>query len=279
VAFVLTTDPAEFSNQTAPFLKTNIECNVLATVLLSVGNGRYRDVQAVFGYEVDTQGTVIAAALRTPPFAMITSRLVPETVEAVLEAWLRLDPALPGINGPPETARAVATAWSRRTGGRAPMVRAMAMHSLQQVSDPPRPPAGRLRPGTRGERGMLISWWQAFAREAGGDGGQDAAANVDARLLEQTIYVWDDSGPVSLVAVQPAVAGVVRIGPVYTPPAHRRHGYAAIAVAEVSRRALAAGAHTCLLFTDLDNPTSNKIYFELGYRRFAGWEEYRFSAV
>ena len=28
-----------------------------------------------------------------------------------------------------------------------------------------------------------------------------------------------------------------------------------------------------MLFTDLDNPTSNKIYAEVGYRRTDDWEE------
>ncbi len=279
MAFVLTTDPAEFSDQAGPFLEANLECNVPATVLMSVLSGSYRDVRSVFGYQVDAPGTVTAAAMRTPPSAMLTSRLAPDTVDAVLEAWLRLDPALPGVNGPPETAREVAAVWTRRTGGRAHMARAMAMHSLQQVREPPRPPGGRLRPGTPDERDRLIAWWRAFADEAGGDGAARAEANVDARLLHQSVFIWDDGGPVSLVAAQPAVAGVVRIGPVYTPPEHRRHGYAGGAVAEVSRRALAAGAHTCMLFTDLGNPTSNKIYYELGYRRFAEWEEYRFSAA
>jgi predicted GNAT family acetyltransferase len=91
------------------------------------------------------------------------------------------------------------------------------------------------------------------------------------------VFVWDDEGPVSLVAIQPAVAGVVRVGPVYTPPDRRRHGYTGMAVAEVSRRMFAAGASTCMLFTDLANPTSNKIYAEVGYRPFADWEEHDFK--
>jgi predicted GNAT family acetyltransferase len=70
---------------------------------------------------------------------------------------------------------------------------------------------------------------------------------------------------------------VVRIGPVYTPPELRRRGYAGSAVAAASRRALTAGAHTCMLFTDLANPTSNKIYAEVGYRAIGGWEEYSFT--
>jgi predicted GNAT family acetyltransferase len=44
-------------------------------------------------------------------------------------------------------------------------------------------------------------------------------------------------------------------------------------VAASSRRALAAGAARCMLFTDLANPTSNKIYAEVGYNRVADWEE------
>jgi predicted GNAT family acetyltransferase len=51
---------------------------------------------------------------------------------------------------------------------------------------------------------------------------------------------------------------------VYTPPAERRRGYAAAAVAEVSRRLLDQGARVCL-FTDQANPTSNALYARLGY--------------
>ena len=58
-----------------------------------------------------------------------------------------------------------------------------------------------------------------------------------------------------------------------TPPALRRRGYAGSAVAAASRRALTGGARQCMLYTDLDNPTSNKIYAEVGYRRVGEWEE------
>jgi predicted GNAT family acetyltransferase len=68
----------------------------------------------------------------------------------------------------------------------------------------------------------------------------------------------------------------MRVGPVYTPPACRGRGYASAAVASLSQRLLDDGASRCMLFTDLSNPTSNKIYDALGYRRFADWEERRF---
>ena len=80
-----------------------------------------------------------------------------------------------------------------------------------------------------------------------------------------------------MVGISPPVAGVVRLGPVYTPPEARRHGYATALVADVSRRALAAGAAKCMLYTDLANPTSNNIYQAVGYRRGSDAREYRFS--
>ncbi len=91
-------------------------------------------------------------------------------------------------------------------------------------------------------------------------------------------FLWEDAGePVSLVAHSPAVAGVPRLGPVYTPPSHRRRGYAGTAVALLSRRLLDAGAPCCMLFTDLANPTANRIYAEVGYCRVSDWEEHGFS--
>jgi predicted GNAT family acetyltransferase len=65
---------------------------------------------------------------------------------------------------------------------------------------------------------------------------------------------------------------VVRIGPVYTPPELRGRGYASSAVAARSRLAIQNGLR-CTLFTDLANPTSNKIYADVGYRRVADWNE------
>lgn len=108
-------------------------------------------------------------------------------------------------------------------------------------------------------------------------GGEQAHQIVDAQLARERLFVWDDNGPVSMVALSPTVAGVIRLGPVYTPPERRRRGYASSAVASASRRVLADGGQRCALFTDLANATSNKIYAAVGYRRFADWEEHAFE--
>ena len=163
------------------------------------------------------------------------------------------------------------------TGGATRCQMREAMHVLEEVQDPPRPASGRLRLAQPADRGVLIEWMRAFTLEAGLSGFELAPRMVDGRMARESLLVWDHLGPVSMLGITQPVARVVRIGPVYTPLQYRRNGYAGSAVAAVSRRALARGASRCMLFTDLANPTSNKIYAEVGYRRIADWEEYAFD--
>jgi predicted GNAT family acetyltransferase len=70
---------------------------------------------------------------------------------------------------------------------------------------------------------------------------------------------------------------MARIGPVYTPGAERRRGFAAACVSWVSRELLEAG-NGCVLYTDLANPTSNSVYRALGYRAISELVRYEFAA-
>ena len=69
-----------------------------------------------------------------------------------------------------------------------------------------------------------------------------------------------------------------RVGPVYTPPERRGHGYATSLVAELTAERLAAGHAFCFLFTDLSNPTSNAIYARIGYEPIADWDQWAFQS-
>jgi predicted GNAT family acetyltransferase len=71
---------------------------------------------------------------------------------------------------------------------------------------------------------------------------------------------------VSMAGRTRVVSGMTRIGPVYTPPEHRRRGYGAAVTAVLTASALEAGATEVVLFTDLANPTSNSVYLRIGYR-------------
>ena len=69
----------------------------------------------------------------------------------------------------------------------------------------------------------------------------------------------------------------LRIAPVYTPPQHRRHGYASACTAAACRYILDSGKSFVTLFADLANPTSNHVYQAIGFEPVCDAEMIRFA--
>jgi predicted GNAT family acetyltransferase len=274
MTFVLTRDAEKFAGEVGPLIERRLECNVLATVLGGVRQQHQPNSNALFGYRLAPGGRATAAVMRLAPWPLLVGVLDPDDAGELVRAWTQEDPRPPGVSGQARPARAVAKAWAELTGGSSRVRMREAMHVLEQVHDPARPAPGALREADESDFELLVAWMVAFAREAGVAGGERSRQMVRSRMNGRGLFVWDHGRPVSMLAAHPSVGGVVRIGPVYTPPEHRRRGYAGAAVAALSRRALAAGAARCMLFTDLANLTSNKIYAEVGYRRAGAWEEH-----
>jgi len=132
------------------------------------------------------------------------------------------------------------------------------------------------------DRELLIDWADAFNDEvrAGAPHG-DTAKGVDARLASATagFMVWEDGQPVSMAGWGGATPNGVRVGPVYTPPELRRRGYASAVTAAASESQLAAGRRFCFLYTDLANPTSNRIYMDIGYEPVCDAIDYSFGVA
>lgn len=116
------------------------------------------------------------------------------------------------------------------------------------------------------DQDLLVAWFRAFGREAAVVADHDTVRAVRDRLGYGGLTLWEADGvPVSMAGLTRQVAGMTRVGPVYTPPGLRRRGYAGAVTAAASQAALDAGAGEVLLFTDLANPTSNSLYQRLGY--------------
>jgi GNAT superfamily N-acetyltransferase len=117
---------------------------------------------------------------------------------------------------------------------------------------------------------LLAQWRTEFDREIGRTCRHPPTARDDVVRAVGTgagEIVWEvDGEPVAQAAARAVVAGMSRIGPVYTPPEHRGRGYAAAVTAAAARWALGSGARHVLLYTDLANPTTNRLYPRLGFR-------------
>jgi uncharacterized protein len=171
-----------------------------------------------------------------------------------------------GVNGARRWSEPFARAFSDITGARAEVRRDVRTFELRVVRRL-RVPAGRLRPATADDRGVLEPWLLAFAEEIGEHAtAADAAAVAERTLRQGDLVVWEHDGAVvSMAAVTRRTPWSSSIGYVYTPRQLRRRGYASAVVAELSQRELDAGQRYCSLLTDLANPTSNRIYAAIGY--------------
>ncbi|MCA1681549.1 MAG: GNAT family N-acetyltransferase [Actinobacteria bacterium] len=274
---LVTRDRAEFAKRTRDFLtRRPIEHNVLATVVATLEPNDCIDPPLFAWAEASGGGNVSGAVLRTPPRRLLASSMSMEVADALMPRLLEVDPELPGVNGPQPAASYLAEAWRRCAGGKVKPIMSQAIYWLARVNASARLAGGHARPASRADRELMIEWARAFNRELGVPD-LDVDSSIERRLREGRLFVWDDDRVVSMVGTGPPVAGVVRLGPVYTPPEARRHGYATALVAEVSRRTLAAGATKCMLYTDLVNATSNSIYQAVGYERSTDAQEYLFS--
>jgi hypothetical protein len=207
------------------------------------------------------------AFLHTPPFPVVLTE-VPAEAAADLAAKTLLRRPLAGVNSYDEAATAFGAAWRESTGCQVDVHRRMRLYRLAELAWPDPPPDGAPRTAGEDDAALLTDWFTAFAREVHDMDSTDQATAVRERLSYGGLTLWEVRGePVSLAGLSRRVAGMVRVGPVYTPPERRGHGHASAVTAEVSRAGLAAGAEEVLLYTDLANPVSNSIYQRIGYRQ------------
>jgi GNAT superfamily N-acetyltransferase len=225
-------------------------------------------------------GRVVGAALQTPPWRLVVSVFDHPAVAAALVGDVR-DRALPGVVGPAEAAGAFATARAESAGATAALSRHERAYRLREVR-PIRPSPGAMIRAEPGHRDIVREWIEAFHVEAIGQSGappQDFDAMVDRWLrgIGRVPYLWVDNGrPVSFAGAGGLTPHGIRVGPVYTPPELRGHGYASNLVAGVSQAQLDAGRTFVFLFTDLANPTANHIYQDIGYEPVIDIDEWAF---
>jgi predicted GNAT family acetyltransferase len=207
-----------------------------------------------------------AAFLLTGAYPVLLSAMPAHAATDLADALADRRTAPPGVNGSAPAAQAFAAAWERRTGTAAEVKMRQRLFRLDRLRSPDPLPEGAVRVASASDRRLVRGWFTAFEQEAQG-GGPVREALIDDRLGHGGILVWEvDGAPVAMAGRTRVAAGMARVGPVYTPPAHRRRGYGAAVTATLTRSALDAGAEHVVLFTDLANPTSNKIYQRLGYR-------------
>jgi predicted GNAT family acetyltransferase len=243
------------------------ENTVALTVLDSVQSGlRWSDEPAFFGWHTDGD-RVTGAVSCTPPYGLLLAVAPNGSELPLVEALRARGVSLPSVNSDTAAATRFAEAWVAGTNLTPTVSMRNRLYSLSALVPPSPVPDGRPRPAEQGDLDVIMRWWDAFVAEAHAGPVAITRAMFDHRIAHGLLWLWDvDGTPVSFAGRNQTVAGVARVGPVYTPVQHRRHGYGAAVTVACTQDALNSGAAQVVLFTDLANPTSNAIYQRIGYQ-------------
>jgi predicted GNAT family acetyltransferase len=238
-------------------------------------------VQPYFATVEDAHGLVVAAVMLPPNRLMLyyddTRSEWDTALEKLAQNLLEKDLTVPGVIAPNAIADAFVPIWSQLSGKTYQLSAHERVYKLTQVI-PATPTDGQMRLATIGEVELLADWWTAFLREALLLQELNPAENLEVvknGILDGNLYLWEVAGQaVTMVNKSRTMPHGQCIGPVYTPPEFRGHGYASNCVASLSQLILDSGKDFCCLFTDLANPTSNSIYQKIGYQPLADFNEY-----
>ncbi|WP_426564527.1 GNAT family N-acetyltransferase [Angustibacter sp. McL0619] len=261
-----TSDAAEFLERTGGFLRGRpVEHSILLSVPAQWVGVRSEAADANCWLWVEDGDQVLAAAILTPPHGVGVSPAPDEAVRLIAAELYDERPQLPSVSGVRPAAETFAATWRELGGPPASTAMAQGLYVADPVQQPDGVP-GRLRLAQPVEAPLLRQWVDGFYREAGGV--HDDQDIVGPRIEAGRLYLWDvDGDPVSMVAHTAAEGGVTRVQLVFTPQPLRGNGYASAVVAALTQQEQAHPGRVCMLYTDLANPTSNRIYQRIGYRR------------
>lgn len=276
-------DVDEFARLVMPGMLENEAANCLQIGLLeAIQRGVITDYVLGTVWSADNLTRPVLSVLQTPPYRPVLGEPAVDTSHygAVIETLVdNLPPELPGVLGPVDLGQLFAVRYADKHGVNYELTMAERIHQCIAVEPPVQVPGRMIRAEER-YKPLLVDWWRAFRLETLPGEPDTAEASVTRDLAATTggIWLWEVEGkPVSVAGARGPTPNGIRVGPVYTPPAERRKGYAAALVAQVTQLLLDEGRTTVFLFTDLANPTSNALYYRLGYRGVADRSMYDFT--
>ncbi|WKA55254.1 GNAT family N-acetyltransferase [Planococcus shixiaomingii] len=260
-----------FSEKVEPLLyEHEDEYSLFLGILNHIKQGRYEDYFLALAEEGDE---VLAACLMTPPhpLQLIDFQSEFEIETELVKLLLSTGVEVNGVVGDRETASRFALAWTAETGQKVHLLMDQGLYRADAVTTGLEKSLGTWRVANKKDAPLLEEWCLLFETETGikVSSAAEAARKIDAFIEGKEVYVWEVDGEVvsCMKRSRPSKHGIT-VSFVFTPQKHRRKGYARTLVAEVTEELLLE-FDFAMLYTDLKNPTSNKIYREIGYEQIA----------
>ena len=198
------------------FAAEEIENSLLLDVAKRVSCAKQASGAPAFMLAVSAEGRPVAAALQTPPHALLIGAREDSAVAPLVDAVLASGRPIEAVFGPAWCATRFAEEWAGATGGAPTQRRELHYRALDSVAAPRAPAPGWLRSARAEDRAWLVDWWLDFAQEAdlpAAESGRAFARKlIDDLTAGGRLFVWQDKGrPVATVGYQPTGINGARI--------------------------------------------------------------------
>ncbi len=263
-------DPNHFADRVMDaLLKEEAKNSLMIGVLNNVKQGIY---ETFHQFTVEEDGELLAILQVTPPhplhYIVVKTEYSDVLPSFIIPNLLKEAVPFAEVVSERQQAERFAKAWQEITFGTSEMFMSQGLYRLDSVEDIDMA-TGRMREATIADQAQLEAWYSAFEAESGLQSSppEKVTKAVQTMLDREEAVFWEVDGQVVSCAkrARPTENGIT-VSFVSTSPDARGKGYARSLVAVLSRQLLETKSF-CVLYTDLTNPTSNKIYREVGYQQ------------
>ena len=254
--------------------------NLFLGVANQITDGSYDAEDPIFLtiYENDT---IVGQGMNTDEDHNLLLTKMPEHLsKPIVEEFLEHRNEVSGVGGDQVISRFVAENLAIALGKSVRLRDHLGIYELNTLNMPKTNGAILLMQDDVSEE-LILEWTAEFVREC------DLNPNIDPAEVAKKSLDRHKSNPgyrflknidgdiVSMAVKHREFEDRATVSLVYTPPKFRRNGYGKIVTALLTKELLDGKYVQCNLNTDMKNPTSNKIYQEIGYE-FIG-ESYSYS--
>ena len=238
-------------------LPLGILLNIKQEITPAIMAGVYKDEQPILMLlQTHPKQIIVSVFQRMTPLELpLVSKLIHESIEEI-----------PGFIG--EKAIVQEMAQHIATLRQLQVVLGMDQR-IYQLKEVRRKPSnvGSFRWVTGNDQPLIQQWVYDFAVAIDQPLEMEQASKRAEELIQNgKLAGWEvDNQLVSMANASRPTKNNITINFVYTPDQFRKNGYATNCVAELSERLLKNGYSSTSLYTDISNPTSNKIYMDIGY--------------
>lgn len=224
----------------------------------------------------------VAVAVKIEESNLILSYATEDQLLLLATVLKKQNVKFPGIYAEKNTSERFINAWSNSFNEEFDLTMSHTLYKLENVNMPEM--IGCIRVPMVDEADLIAQWMFCFFKDAQPPSKQKTMEEVDAlvkKLISKSlVYILEvNREPVSMSVVSRPTQNGMSIGPVYTPFALRGNGYASMLVASLSQKILDSGKNFCVLYADVKNSVSNKIYQKIGYQKLEDWSWYTFKKL